>query len=71
MFQIKSLKLKQIVVLHPANFFVRRAILGKIKNFDMGMNKVGFTVYVAGMNKITFHQQNLVQILTPNSINIH
>jgi len=44
---------------------------GKIKKPDVGTNKAGFTVHMADTNKITLHQQNLVQILIPNSIKIH
>jgi hypothetical protein len=44
---------------------------GKIKKSDVGMNKAGFTAHMADTNKITLHQQNLVQILIQNSIKIH
>ena len=35
------------------------------------MNRAQFMVHMADTNKITLHQQNLVQILIPNSIKIH
>jgi len=44
---------------------------GKIKKSDMGTNRAEFMVHMADTNKITLHQQNLVQILIPNSIKIH
>jgi hypothetical protein len=52
-------------------FLYEQPFWGKFKKSDVGMNKEGFTVHVADANKITLHQQNLAQILIPNSIKIH
>jgi len=52
-------------------FLYEEPFWGKIKKSDVGMNKAGFTVHMADTNKITLHQQSLVQILIPNSIKIH
>lgn len=55
-------------------FLYEQLFSGKIKKYDEGKNKARVTrvgVHVADTNKIILHQQNLVQILIPNSIKIH